>query len=125
MRIPIVALIGLVAAGMNAQTTYHYQKLKSGEGKMKKGQKDGHWQHWNYMGYPSMEANYKDGKLNGKTTFYFSDYRESDATSLEEMVKNAELYELRIKRQKAFEKYKDDWNLLLEKKFFYVDKVVH
>ncbi|MCE3259637.1 MAG: hypothetical protein K0S12_1278 [Bacteroidetes bacterium] len=124
MKNPIIGLL-LAVTAMSGQTTYHYQKLKSGEGKMKKGLKEGSWMHWNYMGYPSMEATYKEGKLNGKTTFYQSDYRDSEAGSLEDMVKNNELYELRIKRQKAFEEYKNDWKLLLEKKFYYISKVVH
>ncbi|MCE3226659.1 MAG: hypothetical protein K0S32_1210 [Bacteroidetes bacterium] len=125
MRIPTVILSILFAAGVGAQTTYHYEKLKSGEGKMKKGQKEGAWKHWNYMGFPSVEANYKEGKLNGKATYYHSDYWDSEAGTLEAMVKDKEIYNLRVKRQKAFEEFKDDWNLLLEKKFFYIDKVIH
>jgi antitoxin component YwqK of YwqJK toxin-antitoxin module len=125
IRIPIVVLSMVVAGAIFGQTTYHYEKLKSGEGKMKKGQKEGSWKHWNYMGFPSVEANYKEGKLNGKATYYHSDYWDSEAGTLEAMVKDKEIYNLRVKRQKAFEEFKDDWNLLLEKKFFYVDKVIH
>lgn len=115
----VIALMVLFGFNLKSQNvTYHFKKLKASEGKMKAGKKEGIWIYWNQMGYPSKVEYYKNGNLNGKSIYY------STAADITENSVTDEIYETRLKRQKAFTENPDDWNLLLKNNFYLIEKTI-